>query len=140
MVSARTALLLVLRDGPGYGRDLVRRIHDATRGRGRFVEGSVYPALRGLEADGLVRSWEVVPGRRRGGRARTYYELTERGVEASEAERNGLLMFAAGTVARAARPEESDRMGRRIELGAELSEAAMDLAIRGVVRRRGPVA
>lgn len=26
MVSARTAVLLVLRDGPGYGRDLVRRI------------------------------------------------------------------------------------------------------------------
>ena len=96
MVSARTALQLVLRDGPGYGRELVRRIQSATAGRERFAEGTIYPALRGLEAARLVRSWNVVPGRRRGGRARTYYELTERGVRASEAERKGLLRLAAG--------------------------------------------
>ena len=76
MVSARTALLLVLTDGPGYGRELVRRIQGATGGREQLAEGSVYPALRGLAAARLVRSWKVVPGRRRGGRVRTYYELT----------------------------------------------------------------
>ena len=41
-----------------------------------------------------MRSWSVVPGRRRGGRARTYYELTERGVRASEADRAALLRLA----------------------------------------------
>jgi DNA-binding PadR family transcriptional regulator len=140
MVSARTALLLVLRDGPGYGRELVRRIQGATAGRERFAEGSVYPALRGLEAARLVRSWKVVPGRRRGGRARTYYELTERGVRVSETERTSLLRFATGAAPRAPGPKERDRMQRRIELGAELSEAALDLAIRGATRGSGRVA
>jgi DNA-binding PadR family transcriptional regulator len=140
MISARTALLLALRDGPGYGREFVRRIHSATAGRERLAEGSVYPALRGLEAARLVRSWKVVPGRRRGGRGRTYYELTERGVKASEIERTDLLRVAAGATPRAPGPEERDRMRRRIELGAELSEAALALAIRPVPRRGGWVA
>ena len=62
MVSARTALLLVLRDGPGYGRDLIRRIQRATAGRDRFAEGSVYPALRGLEAARLGDIFVTVTG------------------------------------------------------------------------------
>jgi DNA-binding PadR family transcriptional regulator len=136
MVSARAALLIVLREGPGYGRGLVRRIAGATAGRERLAEGTIYPALRGLEAEHLVRSFEVVPGRRRGERARTYYELTERGLRASEADRTSLLRLAAGAVARAPGPEERDRMRRRLELGAELSEAALDLAQRGGGRRR----
>ena len=136
MISTRTALLLVLRDGPGYGRDLVRRIRATTAGRERLTEGSVYPALRGLAAAGLVRSWTVVPGRRRGGRARTYYELTERGAGASEAERTSLLRLASGPGAEVPGPEERDRMGRRLELGAELSEAALALARGRVARRR----
>ena len=133
MISARTALLLVLREGPGYGRDLVRRIPGATAGGERFAEGSVYPALRGLEATRLVRSWTVVPGRQRGGRARTYYELTERGARASESVRASLLRLAAGAGPRVPGPGERDRMRRRIELGAELSEAALHVAIAGRV-------
>jgi len=140
MISTRTALLLVLRDGPGYGRELVRRIQRATAGRERFAEGSIYPALRGLEAARLARSWRVVPGRRRGGRARTYYELTGRGVRASEAERTSLRQLLAGPPSRATGPEEGDRMRRRIELGAELSETGLDLALRGAARRGGRVA
>ena len=139
MLAARTALLLVLRDGPGYGRDLVRRIERATGGRA-FAEGSVYPALRRLKADRLVRSWEVVPGRRRGGRARIYYELTERGVRASEIQRTNLLRVVTGDTPRSPGAEEREPMGRRIELGAELSEAAFDLAIRPTPRRRSLVA
>lgn len=140
MVSARTALVLVLRDGPGYGRELVRRIQGATGGRERLAEGSVYPALRGLAAARLVRAWRVVPGRRRGGRARTYYELTERGLEAAEVERAGLQRLVASGAHSLPGPEERERMARRIELGAELSEAALDLAIHEAGRRGGRVA
>lgn len=136
MVSARTALLLALREGPGYGRELVRRIRSATAGRERFAEASIYPALGALRADQLVRSWEVVPGRRRGGRARTYYELTECGATAAEAARANLLRLAGGVPARPG-PEVRDRMRRRLELGAELSEAALALAMRTSGRRRG---
>jgi DNA-binding PadR family transcriptional regulator len=136
VLTTRTALLLVLRDGPGYGRELVRRIASATGGR-EYAEGSVYPALRRLEADRLVRSWGVVPGRRRGGRARTYYELTERGVRVSESQRVNLLRVVTGDTPRVPGPEAWEPMGRRIELGAELSEAAFDLAIRPTPRRGG---
>jgi DNA-binding PadR family transcriptional regulator len=140
MVTTRTALLQVLREGPGYGRDLVRRIREASAGRLRFAEGSIYPALRRLEAARLVRSWGVVPGRRRGGRARTYYELTERGVRASEADRVALLRLAVPDSPRLPGPDECRRMLERIELGAELSETAGQLSLRGPRSRRGRAA
>ena len=140
MVTARTALLQVLREGPGYGRDLVRRIRQASAGRLRFAEGSIYPALRRLEAARLVRSWGVVPGRRRGGRARNYYELTERGVRISEADRAALLRLAAPKSARLPGPEECRWMLERIELGEELSEAAGRLFLRAPRSRAGRVA
>ncbi len=138
MVTARAALLQALREGPAYGRELVRRIARATSGRVRFAEGSIYPALRRLLASRLVRSWSVVPGRRRGGRARRYYELTERGVRASDAERRDLLLLA-GAASSLPDPAEQERMRARIELGAELSEEAGALALR-VPRRRGRAA
>jgi DNA-binding PadR family transcriptional regulator len=138
VVTARAALLQGLREGPAYGRELVRRIERATSGRVRFAEGSIYPALRRLQAGRLVRSWSVVPGRRRGGRARRYYELTERGVRASEAERRDLLRLA-GAASSLPDPAEQERMRARIELGAELSEEAGALALR-VPRRRGRAA
>ena len=135
MITARTALLQALREGPGYGRELVRRIRRASAGRLRFAEGSIYPALRRLDAARLVRSWGVVPGRRRGGRARTYYELTERGVRASEADRAALLRLAAPESPRLPGPDECRRMLERIELGAELSETAGLLSLRPRSRR-----
>ena len=140
MVTARVALLQALREGPGYGRELVRRIRRASASRLRFAEGSIYPALRRLEAARLVRSWDVVPGRRRGGRARTYYELTERGVRASEADRAVLLRLAVPESPRLPGPEECQRMLERVELGAGLSETAGQLSVRPPGRRRGRAA
>jgi len=140
MLTARTALLQALREGPGYGREFVRRISRASAGRLRFAEGSIYPALRRLEAGRLVRSWRVVPGRRRGGRARTYYELTERGVRASEVDRAALLRLVAPDRPGLPDPEECRRMLERIELGAELSETAGRLVLRVPSSRRGRAA
>jgi PadR family transcriptional regulator, regulatory protein PadR len=57
--------------------------------------GTVYPALRRLERDGLVRShWEPEEEANQGGRpARRYYEITETGKKAAAAatERYPLL-------------------------------------------------
>lgn len=140
MVTARLALLLALRDGPGYGRELVQRIRRASSGRVRFAEGSIYPALRKLEDDRLVRRWNVVPGRRRGGRERIYYELTERGVRAVELERETLRRLLSDRAEAVAGPEERERMARRIRLGAELSEAGLEIARHGSGPRGGRVA
>ena len=136
MITARTALLLALREGPGYGRELIRRLRRATGGRLSFAEGSTYPALRRLAIARLVRRWTVVPGRRRGHRARFYYELTERGARASEKERADLLRMATGEAPRLVDGEERARMERRIELGAELSESASEVSVVANDRRR----
>jgi DNA-binding PadR family transcriptional regulator len=86
MVTARTAILQALRQGPGYGRLLMRRVSIATGGRASLAPGSVYPTLKALEKARLVRKWTVIAGRARGGRARTYYELTVEGIREAEAE------------------------------------------------------
>ena len=90
MLTARTAILQALRQGPGYGRLLMRRVSTATGGRALLAPGSVYPALKALEKARLVRKWTVIAGRARGGRARTYYELTVAGIREAEAEAGAL--------------------------------------------------
>jgi DNA-binding PadR family transcriptional regulator len=97
----------------------------------RLALGSLYPALHQLETGQLLRSWTVVPGRRRGGRARRYYELTERGVRASEAASRLLAALVAFEDRRQPHsPEEIERRKRRLELGAELSETGLLLSRR----------
>jgi DNA-binding PadR family transcriptional regulator len=54
----RTALLVVLDDGPGHGYDLIQRLEEKTDGGWRPSPGSVYPTLQMLEDEGLVRSTE----------------------------------------------------------------------------------
>jgi DNA-binding PadR family transcriptional regulator len=73
----RTALLAVLREGPGHGYDVIQRLEAKTAGAWRPSPGSVYPTLALLEDEGLVRSTE-----RDGKRV---FELTQEG--ADEAER-----------------------------------------------------
>ena len=136
MLTARTALLLALRQGPGYGREFVRRIRDASGGHAQLAEGSIYPALRHLEGARLVRSWKVVPGRRRGGRSRTYYELTLRGLRTANAQARGLQALVGAGQRLSTSTQEIERVRRRIELGAELSETALLLSLQPSRRTR----
>ena len=73
----RTAVLAVLRDGPGHGYDVIQRLEAKSAGAWRPSPGSVYPTLAMLEDEGLVRSTE-----RDGKRV---FELTDEG--SAEAER-----------------------------------------------------
>ncbi len=70
----RACLLLLLREQPTHGYDLVRRLQALRDSKGRG--GGVYRALRGLEREGLVESlWhtsEVGPPRR-------MYRITSKG-------------------------------------------------------------
>src|SRR5512143_2455289 len=121
MVTTRTAILQALRQGPGYGRLLMRRVGAATGGRASVAPGSVYPALRALEKARLVRRWTVVTGRVRGGRARTYYELTVAGIQEAEAEARALTrLLSAGQSVREASAAERAAMRERIERAADL--------------------
>ncbi len=72
----RPCLLLLLREEPAHGYDLLQRLR--TLGFVREDPGGLYRALRALEEEGLVHSaWEhsaVGPARRR-------YTVTRAGVE-----------------------------------------------------------
>lgn len=73
--STELMLLSVLADGEKYGYLIQQRLHEASSGSVRVQAGTLYPLLHKLEDEKLVKCrWEE-----RGGRARKWYSLTERG-------------------------------------------------------------
>lgn len=79
LLDTRTALLQALISKEGYGLELIERVRTLTQGKVTLLQGRVYPLLRDLERDGLLRSYEGNPLPERGGRPRRYYELTAEG-------------------------------------------------------------
>lgn len=130
IVTKRTALLLALLDGPGYGAGLIERARSRAAGLVLLGPGTVYPTLRALVAQGLLKSWTVVPRGHRGARSRVYYELTPRGVTAAEGQRQALRALVARRPA--PRPSAADvaRMRDRIHRSAELGAFVLDLRAR----------
>jgi len=121
-VTARTALLQALREGPGYGLQLIDRAEILTGGKVRLSQARVYPVLQLLARQGLLRAWTVTPRGRRGARSRTYYELTPVGVRVSSDERAVLAsLVGRRTSAPAPTPAQAKRMGRRVLEAEELS-------------------
>jgi PadR family transcriptional regulator PadR len=69
-------LFLINESGETYGYRLIKQIEERSKGYFRFREGTVYPALRKLEADGLVRAeWKKLAN----GQERRYYTMTDAG-------------------------------------------------------------
>ena len=93
-VTARAAILLALVRGKGFGLELIELVRKRTKGAVKLGQGSVYPLLRELEDEGLVRSFEADPLPERGGRPRRYYELTALGRRAAQEQRNVVLAIA----------------------------------------------
>ena len=81
----RPCLLLLLREDPGHGYDLLERL--AAFGFERSDPGGLYRALRAQEEDGLVRSaWEASAS----GPDRRTYEITRKGMEELHRQARGL--------------------------------------------------
>jgi transcriptional regulator len=71
-----TLILQALKDDESsHGYLIAQRIKDRSEGVLQFKEGTLYPALHKLEADGLVESKEAIEN----GRTRRYYKLTKKG-------------------------------------------------------------
>ena len=69
-------ILAVLGDGPSHGYAIARAVELLSDGALHMKEGTLYPALRVLEQDGLiVGNWEAQPK----GADRKVYTLTEAG-------------------------------------------------------------
>jgi len=77
-------ILAVVAAGPAHGYAVIEALKQRSGGVFDLPEGTVYPALHRLEADGLLASaWETASGRRR-----RVYKLTRRG-QAALGERRG---------------------------------------------------
>lgn len=72
-------LLSLIEDLDGtYGYRLIKEIGQRSQGFFRFKEGTVYPALRKLENEGLVSGeWQQLPN----GHQRRFYRITAHGKE-----------------------------------------------------------
>jgi PadR family transcriptional regulator len=68
-------VLATLRDGPAHGYAVIEALKERSDGAFDLAEGTVYPVLHRLEAEGLLSSaWSTAAGRRR-----RVYRLTRRG-------------------------------------------------------------
>src|SRR5665213_2066728 len=88
-------LLAALRSRPMHGYAIIEHVRSASSGQFDYAEGTIYPALRRLEDEGLVRSrWSEAEGRRR-----RVYELSPQGNKALLGQRVEWERFAAGVAA-----------------------------------------
>jgi len=88
-------LLLAALRTPRHGYGVIEHLRDASRGRFDYPDGTVYPALHRLEAEGFLRSgWVHVDGRRR-----RIYEITARGEKALGRHRDEWQSFTSSVTA-----------------------------------------
>lgn len=85
------AMILAIVDaGPAHGYAVIEQLRQRSGGVFDLPEGTVYPALHRLEADGLLASaWETASGRRR-----RVYKLTRRGRSALGDRRSDWQLFS----------------------------------------------
>src|ERR1041385_3971017 len=85
-------VLATLRDGPAHGYAVIEELKRRSGGAFDLPEGTVYPVLHRLEADGLLTSsWSSAAGRRR-----RVYRLTRRGRATLARRHRGGGGFARG--------------------------------------------
>lgn len=85
-----TIILRLLEEkGRLYGYEITQLVKEMSDSKILIKEGSLYPALHKLEADGLVVTEEVYIGKR----VRKYYKLTEPGQKATTKSVDELMEF-----------------------------------------------
>lgn len=83
-------VLKLLRAGPANGWDLAQSIQVVSKGALDVNYGSLYPALRRLEASGWIKGrWGMSENNRRA----RFYELTPAGIKQLDAERKAWERF-----------------------------------------------
>ncbi len=76
--SAIPIILSVLKNGDSYGYEIVQKVKEITRGELKWKEASIYPVLKKLENEKMIKSyWKVMEGER----PRKYYTLLPPGNE-----------------------------------------------------------
>ncbi len=86
-------VLQLLAERQMYGYEIVKVVNERTDGRFEWREGTLYPCLHRLEADGLLRSrWQEAPN----GKKRKYYRVTARGLRELKRRKQEWTEFAHG--------------------------------------------
>lgn len=84
-------LILTLLDRrPMYGYEMITEIEQASGGVFQFKEGTLYPILHALEANGYVESYWDQTG---SARQRKYYRITDKGRRQLAAKRTEWVTF-----------------------------------------------
>jgi DNA-binding PadR family transcriptional regulator len=84
-------VLAVIADGPAHGYGVIARLRDRSDGAFDLAEGTVYPALHRLEAEGRITAeWREVQGRRR-----KIYSVTKTGSDELSVQRVRWTEFSA---------------------------------------------
>ena len=99
-------LQLLAQNGRMYGYEITQKVKELTQDKILLKEGSLYPALHKLEADGFIRVEDVMTGKR----LRRYYSLTQQGTAQTSAQVNELLDFLQ-TIYRLIIPENDPSHG-----------------------------
>jgi len=88
-------ILATLAAGPAHGYAVIEQLKRRSGGAFELAEGTVYPVLHRLEADGLLESeWSTSSGRRR-----RVYRLTRRGRATLSEQQGEWRRFAAAVEA-----------------------------------------
>ncbi|MDH4271161.1 MAG: PadR family transcriptional regulator [Candidatus Aminicenantes bacterium] len=83
--STKPIVLAILKRGESYGYEIIQQVKDLTGGDLEWSEPMLYPFLKRLERDGLVRSqWRLSDK----GPLRKYYRLTKLGLAELEREKS----------------------------------------------------
>lgn len=84
-------ILASLREQPGHGYAISKRIKSGSQESLKFSEGQLYPALHRLEEAGLITAeWELQEGKP----ARKTYSITESGLAELQKQLNQWQNFA----------------------------------------------
>src|SRR3984885_7652123 len=89
--SLATLILQNLNRGPNHGYRIAQEIKQKSKGVLDFKEGTLYPALHGLEGKGLIASYT----QEENGRTRCYYKLTEAGKRSLVKEKQEWMRFSS---------------------------------------------
>jgi len=82
--SSRPFILSLLLSGESYGYQILQRVRSVSGGTMEWSSAMLYPVLRRMEKEGLIRSdWRISPENR----MRKYYMLTDLGRKEFEIEK-----------------------------------------------------
>jgi DNA-binding PadR family transcriptional regulator len=88
-------ILATLAAGPAHGYAVIEQLKQRSGGAFELAEGTVYPVLHRLEAEGLLASsWSEAAGRKR-----RVYRLTRRGRSALDGRRREWRAFSGAVEA-----------------------------------------